>query len=221
MFTLHFTQVKSPIASSSFSVNFLTNTARESILNSLKYSLTPGLAQASQEQDLERAQQLNRQITELYQSGRYGEAIPLVEQLLTIREEVLGPEHVDTIASLNDLAWFYNSVSRYAEAASLWQRVLTFYRQVGDRAGEGAALWNMGATYTDQKLYDQALPNLQQAFVIFRDMGVLATQEAVAKAIHEVLAAIRQQGNPAEYQGQCQATAEAMGVAVTQWCEGL
>lgn len=79
----------------------------------------------------------------------------------------------------------------------------------------------MGATYTDQKFYDQALPNLQQAFVIFRDISILATQEAVAKAIREVLAATRQQGNPAEYQGQCQATAEATGVAVTQWCEGL
>jgi tetratricopeptide (TPR) repeat protein len=134
-------------------------------------SLSPRLAQATQEQDLERAQQLNQQAFKLCQAGHYAEAIPLVEQVLTIREEVLGPEHVDTIESLNDLAWLYNSVSRYEEAASLWQRVLTFHRQAGDRVGEGVTLNNIGAVYHAQGDYAQALDYYQQALTIHRDVG--------------------------------------------------
>jgi hypothetical protein len=92
---------------------------------------------------------------------------------------------------------------------------------VGDRAGEGVTLWNIGATYTKQELYDQALPNLQQAFVIFRSIGNPPNQQGAANWIRNVLNAINQQGNPAEYRRQCQATAEATGVAIREWCGGL
>jgi tetratricopeptide (TPR) repeat protein len=123
--------------------------------------------------------------------------------------------------TLNNIGQVYWSQGDYAQALNYYQRALKIHREAGNRVGEGAALWNIGATYTDQKLYDQALPNLQQAFVIFRDIGIPTTQEETAKDIHEVLDAIRQQGNPAEYQRQCQATATATGLAVTEWCEGL
>ena len=109
----------------------------------------------------------------------------------------------------------------YGQALDYYQQSLAIRRQVGDRAGEGVTLWNIGATYTNQKLYDQALPHLQQAFIIFRAIGIPANQEGAANWIRRVLEVIGQQGNPAAYQGQCQATAEATGVAVTNWCEGL
>ena len=39
---------------------------------------------------LAQAEQLNQQLIELYQQGRYTEAIPLAEKALAIREKVLG-----------------------------------------------------------------------------------------------------------------------------------
>lgn len=39
---------------------------------------------------------LNRQVLELYQQGKYQEAIPFAEKLLTIRKQTFGPDHPDT-----------------------------------------------------------------------------------------------------------------------------
>ena len=44
----------------------------------------------------EEAQRLNQQAVELYQAGRYPEALPLAQRALEINEKALGPEHPDT-----------------------------------------------------------------------------------------------------------------------------
>ncbi len=48
---------------------------------------------------LAQAENLNQQVIELYQQGRYTEAIPLAKQSLVIREQVLRPKHPDTALS--------------------------------------------------------------------------------------------------------------------------
>ena len=45
--------------------------------------------------------------------GRYGEAEPLYQRALKIREKVLGPEHPDVAHSLNNLAALYHAQGRY------------------------------------------------------------------------------------------------------------
>jgi type II secretory pathway pseudopilin PulG len=57
-----------------------------------------------QQTDLENAKILNQEVINLFQQGRYGEAIPIAEKVLTISEKVLGPEHPDTATTLNNLA---------------------------------------------------------------------------------------------------------------------
>lgn len=54
--------------------------------------------------ELQYAQQLNAQVVGLYGKGEYRQAIELAQHALAIREKVLGPEHVDTATSLNNLA---------------------------------------------------------------------------------------------------------------------
>ncbi len=47
---------------------------------------------------------LNQQVNQLYQAGKYSQAVPIAAKLLELREKVLGPEHPDTATRLNHLA---------------------------------------------------------------------------------------------------------------------
>ena len=61
----------------------------------------------------------------LYQAqGRYGEAEPLFKRALEVNERVLGPEHPDTLTSVNNLAALYLVQGRYGEAEPLYKRVI-------------------------------------------------------------------------------------------------
>jgi tetratricopeptide (TPR) repeat protein len=81
----------------------------------------PMLAQ-DREAQLAEALRLNQQVIQLYQAGRYSEAIPLAERALAIREKALGPEHPDVAASLNNLAVLYQDTGAYAQAVSFSTR---------------------------------------------------------------------------------------------------
>ncbi|MFM7071767.1 MAG: tetratricopeptide repeat protein, partial [Planctomycetota bacterium] len=72
-----------------------------------------------QQQRLEQADKLNSQFGELYEKGKYREAIPLAEQALKIRKEVLGEEHPDTANSLNNLMTLEAAVGHWPEASNL------------------------------------------------------------------------------------------------------
>jgi hypothetical protein len=61
----------------------------------------PSLAQSSA------ADELNKSVIELNQAGRYAEAVPLAQQVLTIREKALGPDHPDVATALSYLALLY------------------------------------------------------------------------------------------------------------------
>ncbi len=56
---------------------------------------------------LVKAEDLNQEAYQLYQQGKYSEAIPLAEQALAIRREQLGDNHPSTATSLNNLALLY------------------------------------------------------------------------------------------------------------------
>ena len=68
------------------------------------------------------ARLLNRTGLYLYERAKYTEAEPLYQRSLTMREKVLGPEHLGVAQSLNNLAALYDSQARYSEAAPLYQR---------------------------------------------------------------------------------------------------
>ena len=59
--------------------------------------------------------------------GRSSEALPLYEMALRARERTLGPEHPDTLFSVNNLAVcyvVYQALGRYSEALPLYERDL-------------------------------------------------------------------------------------------------
>jgi tetratricopeptide (TPR) repeat protein len=73
----------------------------------------PPEALYSQENELEKANSINQKDVQLSRQGRYTKALHLAQQILEIRKKVLGSEHPDTAASLNNLAMLYYSLGDY------------------------------------------------------------------------------------------------------------
>ncbi|NGZ10079.1 MAG: tetratricopeptide repeat protein, partial [Nitrospira sp. LK70] len=75
----------------------------------------------------EEAKSLNQQVVDLYQQGRYEEAIARAERALAIQEKALGPENQATASLLNNLAVLYHATGAYGQAEPLYKRVLAIY----------------------------------------------------------------------------------------------
>src|SRR5262245_43105956 len=76
------------------------------------------------------AEALHKLVIELFQAGKYGEAIPLAERVLAIREKSLGRDHPNVALALNNLALLYKAEGRYADAEPLYKRASSIYENV-------------------------------------------------------------------------------------------
>jgi CHAT domain-containing protein/tetratricopeptide (TPR) repeat protein len=63
------------------------------------------------------------------------------------------------------------NTSQFQAALQSFGQALTIYREIGDRAGEGAALNNIGEVYSSLGQYLQALDSYEQALAISRAIG--------------------------------------------------
>jgi tetratricopeptide (TPR) repeat protein len=73
--------------------------------------------------------------------------------------------------ALNERGMSSYDQGQYQSALNYFQQALVIRREVGDRAGEGATLNNIGGVYDSRGQYDQAFQNFQQALVILREVG--------------------------------------------------
>ena len=104
---------------------------------------------AQQSAELEEAKRLNQQVEQLYEEGKYKQAIPLAERALAIREKVLGKEHLDTATSLNNLAELYRNMGSYDKAEPLLKRSLAIREKVlGSQHPDTATSLNNLAHFT-------------------------------------------------------------------------
>src|SRR5262245_44604910 len=88
-----------------------------------------GNASISAAQRADEAGGLDQELLDLYNAGRYADAIPTAQQVLAIREKALGRDHPDVAGSLNNLASLYQGQGRYADAEPLFQRALAIYEK--------------------------------------------------------------------------------------------
>src|SRR5690348_6059061 len=84
----------------------------------------------AQESDIARAKALDRQVTQLYREGRYGDATPVAKEQLASLEKAIGPEHIEVATGLNNLATLYIFQARYAKAEPLYRRSLAIREKV-------------------------------------------------------------------------------------------
>ena len=121
-----------------------------------------------QQSDLENAKILHQEGIKLYQQGRYREAIPIAEKVLTISEKVLGPEHPNTATSLNNLAELYRNMGAYDKAEPLYRRSLAIREKVlgPDHPDTAQSLNNLGLLYNSLGAYEKAEPLYRRSLAI-------------------------------------------------------
>ena len=114
----------------------------------------------SREAEIERANQLSKRGVELYQQGKYTEAIAIFEQVVKIKEDLFVGDHPDKAASLNSLAFLYKSQNRYIDAEPLLRKALAMRRRLydGDHADLAVSIAALAVNYNDQGKYTEAEP---------------------------------------------------------------
>ncbi|MCW6036772.1 tetratricopeptide repeat protein [Spirulina subsalsa FACHB-351] len=117
---------------------------------------------------LEEAEQLNQQVIQLYQAGNYEAAIPLMERVLTLRQQVLGTQHPDVANSLNNLAFLYEAQGRYSEAEPLYLQALESRKRLWgtEHPDVATSLNNLAGLYSSQGRYSEAESLYLQALEI-------------------------------------------------------
>ncbi|NER24952.1 MAG: tetratricopeptide repeat protein [Symploca sp. SIO1C2] len=119
----------------------------------------------AQSEELAEAERLNQQVIQLYQAGKYDEAIPLAEKALAILLRILGEEHPDVATSINNLAGLYESQGRYEEAEPFYLQALEMNKQLfGDEHPNVAtSINNLAFLYRRQGRYEEAESLYRQA----------------------------------------------------------
>ncbi|OHE17304.1 MAG: hypothetical protein A2X96_01750 [Syntrophobacterales bacterium GWC2_56_13] len=138
------------------------------IISILALALLAGATAWSDEYSLQNAKELNEEVMRLYQQGRYAEAIPYAEKVLTIYEKALGSEHPGTAASLNNLALLYVNMGAYDKAEPLHRRSLAIKEKVlgPGHPDTAASLNNLAELYRTMGAYDKAEPLYRRALSI-------------------------------------------------------
>lgn len=78
------------------------------------------LVQGARAQSREEADRLNQQVVQLYQQGRYNEAIPYAQKYLDACRHIYGEDNANTAGAYNNLAGLYYSTGQYAKAEPLF-----------------------------------------------------------------------------------------------------
>ena len=106
----------------------------------------------------------------LYRQGKPGEALPLAREAVRIIEHIFGPQAIECVAGMNDLAALYESLADYAQAETLYRKVLEIRRKAqGTRHPDyAAALGSLGSLYHLLGDYARAEPLLRESLEVFR-----------------------------------------------------
>jgi CHAT domain-containing protein/tetratricopeptide (TPR) repeat protein len=130
---------------------------------------TPSLVPAQQ---ADQVNELNKRFTELFNAGRYSEALPLAQRVLAIREKARGGDHLDIVQALRNLAVVYDKQGRYADAEPLYKRSLAISEKalgpnhpdiVGLLTSLAALYWAQGRYSDAEPLYKRSLAISEKA----------------------------------------------------------
>lgn len=101
--------------------------------------------------------------------------------------------------------------SQFQGALQSCQQALEIYREIGDRAGEGTTLSNIGSVYQSLGQYSQALERYQQALVIAREVGDRAMEGTTLNNMGEVYRNLGQYPQAQEHYQQALVIAREVG----------
>ncbi|MCG8364547.1 MAG: tetratricopeptide repeat protein [Pseudanabaenales cyanobacterium] len=109
-------------------------------------------------------------------------------------------------------------VSQFRAALQSWQAALEIYRELGDQAGEGKTLNNIGLVYQNLGDYDypQALDTYQQSLAITREIGDRATEGKTLNNIGSVHLLLGNYPQALDYYQQSLAITREIGDRATE-----
>jgi CHAT domain-containing protein/Tfp pilus assembly protein PilF len=117
---------------------------------------------------LQQARELHTEFRRLYSASRYDDALPVLERVLELRENALGPEHPMVAATLHNLASIYRNKGDYAKAESLHHRSRKIWeKSLGPEDPNVArSLNNLGIVYQRKGDYAKAEQSYRRALAI-------------------------------------------------------
>jgi CHAT domain-containing protein/Tfp pilus assembly protein PilF len=120
--------------------------------------------------DLKEADQLTDRVLELNRQTKYEEAISLAQRVLTIRERVLGEEHAQVAAALNNLAEMYKNRGDYQTASKYHERALKIKQRVlgENNLSTATSYLNLAEVYREMGKFEQAEPLYKRAVTIYQ-----------------------------------------------------
>jgi tetratricopeptide (TPR) repeat protein len=103
---------------------------------------------------------LNKEVVELYNEGKFNEAILVAEQALTLAKSLHPGDHADVASSLNNLAELYRTQGLYIEAELLFKQALEMRQRLfkGDHPDVATSLNNLALLYYSQGSHSEAEP---------------------------------------------------------------
>ncbi|EDX78103.1 Tetratricopeptide repeat family [Coleofasciculus chthonoplastes PCC 7420] len=125
---------------------------------------------ANSTDDLAEANRLKQQVEQLYNQGKYNEAIPLAERMLRLYQSVYGEDHLDITYSLNYLGILYRNQGRYTEAEPLYRQALEMKKRLlgEEHPHVATSLNNLAYLYESQGRYTEAEPLYRQALEMYK-----------------------------------------------------
>ncbi|EEP69805.1 tetratricopeptide TPR_4 [Micromonospora sp. ATCC 39149] len=122
-------------------------------------------AHATDSDRVAQAYLLNATSLFLLNQGNLPHAIAYLKQALTDRRRVLGNDHPDTLTSVNNLAYAYDSAGDLGQAIPLYKQALTDRRRVlgNDHPDTLTSVNNLASAYDSAGDLGQAIPLYKQA----------------------------------------------------------
>ena len=146
-----------------------------------------------------RWQELNSRAAQLYQQGKYTEAIAVAQEAVKVAEATYGPEHMNTATSLNNLGGLYEEQGLYADVEPLYKRALAIrVKALGPEHPEVAlSLSNLAVLYHKQGRYGDAESLYKRALAI--DQRALGPEDPeVASGLSDLATLYNDEGRLAE-----------------------
>jgi CHAT domain-containing protein/Tfp pilus assembly protein PilF len=131
-------------------------------------SLALALCSIGFAQSLDEVAAINKEIAQLYEQGKFSEAVPMAQRALAIRQASLGSNHVDVAQSLTNLGILYAILGRNSDAEPLFKRSLDIYEKTygPNHPDVSAALSNLANLYQAQGRYADAEASYKRSLAI-------------------------------------------------------
>jgi len=130
--------------------------------------------------------------------GDFARALTLFERALELRRATLGPDDLDTVTSMTDVAETYRRLSRLDDAERLHRDALAARRRLGaPPSAVATSLNDVGITLSERGRYGEAEPLLREAITIWRQHEGPAS-DLVASGLNNLAYVLRQQARLGE-----------------------